>query len=172
MGSADEVSGLNAKARNALGLVLSPRVVRALIYATSPKFTAGSIVVWVDDHRVLLVRSRYGERRWGFPGGVMSRHEDPVDCAVRELREETGVEVSARELTLVASHTQQHARHIDHVHRLNRPRPSAERWDDTADRFEIAEVGWWPVAALPALRREAAVLFERYADLFSAELND
>lgn len=158
--------------RNVLGLVLSPRVVRALIYWTSTKFTTGSIVIWVDGDRVLLVRSRYGERLWGFPGGVMSRREDPVDCAVRELREETGTDVAADELTIVASHTQRHARHIDHVYRLDRPRPPLDRLAETADRFEIAEVRWWPVAEMPALRREAGYVFERYANLFTAELND
>ena len=146
---------------NVLGRLLSPPVVRVLVYWTSARFTAGSLVIWIDGDRVLLVRSRYGERVWGFPGGVMSRREDPVECAVRELREETGVEVAVGDLTLVGCHTQQHARHIDHVYRLVRP-SADEAGSNGSDRFEIAEVAWWPLDELPPLRREARRVVERY----------
>ena len=143
-----------------LARLLSPRVVRALIYLSSTKFTAGSIVVWVDAGEVLLVRSVYGERAWGFPGGVMSRREDPVDCALRELLEETGIDVVADDLSLIGSHTQRSARHIDHVFRLDAPRRDGSA--DVPDRLEIAEVGWWPLDALPVLRHEADYVVTRY----------
>lgn len=146
---------------NVLGRLLSPRVVRALVYWTSTKFTAGSLVVWTSADRVLLVRSRYGERSWGFPGGVMSRREEPVECALRELREETGVDVTVDDLMLAGCHTQRRARHIDHVYRLERA-PDGVVGTDTSDRFEIAEVGWWPIAQLPELRREAKRVVEEY----------
>ena len=145
-----------------LSLLLNARVVPLLIYLASPKFTVGSMVVWTEGGRVLLVRSRYGERAWGFPGGVMSRKEDPADCAMRELREETGVSgISADDLTLIGTHTQQAKRHVDHVDRLERSH-DAESDGDVTDQFEIAEVKWWPTDALPVLRREARVAIERY----------
>jgi 8-oxo-dGTP diphosphatase len=142
-----------------LGRLLSPRVVRFIVYWTSTRFTAGSLVIWVHDGRILLVRNGYGERAWGFPGGVMDRREDPVDCAVRELREETGVVVPTADLTLVGTHTQRRARHIDHVYRLDRE-PDGEL--DAPDRFEIAEIAWWPLSDLPALRHEADEVIARY----------
>lgn len=144
-----------------LGRLLSPRVVRFIVYWTSTRFTSGSMVIWVADNRVLLVRNGYGERAWGFPGGVMNRREDPADCAVRELREETGIDVSAEELTLVGTHTQRSARHIDHVYRLDRLAGNGPDAVAT-DRFEIAEVGWWPLDALPVLRHEADDVVTRY----------
>ena len=147
--------------KDILGRLLSPPVVRVLVYWTSTKFTAGSLVIWSDGGRVLLVRNRYGERAWGFPGGVMDRREDPVECAVRELREETGVEIGVEDLTLAGTHTQQHARHIDHVYRMERS-PEGEVGANGSDRFEIAEVAWWPIDDLPRLRREARSAVERY----------
>jgi ADP-ribose pyrophosphatase YjhB (NUDIX family) len=145
-----------------LSFVLTARVVPVLIFLGSPKFTVGSMVIWTEGDRVLLVRSRYGERAWGFPGGVMSRREDPVDCALRELREETGVGgISADDLTLVGTHTQKAKRHVDHVYRLERSH-DAQSDGDVTDEFEIAEVKWWPVDALPVLRREARTTIERY----------
>lgn len=142
-----------------LGRLLSPRVVRFIVYWTSARFTAGSLVIWIDEGRVLLVRNGYGERSWGFPGGVMNRGEDPADCAVRELREETGVDVATGDLTLVGTHTQRTARHIDHVFRLVRP---SDAQLDVTDRFEIAEIRWWPLDELPVLRQEARRVVELY----------
>jgi hypothetical protein len=35
------------------------------------------------------------------------------------------------------------------------------------DRFEIAEVQWWPTGGLPKMRREAVHVVERYADVLA-----
>jgi ADP-ribose pyrophosphatase YjhB (NUDIX family) len=50
---------------------------------------------WVedDDGRVLLQRRARDGDVWGFPGGVMELGEAAHETAVRELREETGLEV-------------------------------------------------------------------------------
>ncbi|GAB4102864.1 NUDIX domain-containing protein [Micromonospora taraxaci] len=54
-------------------------------------FTAAAIVV-DDDRRVLLVHhNKIGV--WIYPGGHLAEQEDPVEAAVREVREETGIRV-------------------------------------------------------------------------------
>jgi 8-oxo-dGTP diphosphatase len=40
-----------------------------------------------------LRRSALGFGTWGFPGGHVEVSEDPLECAKRELREETGMEL-------------------------------------------------------------------------------
>ena len=52
--------------------------------------TAGGIVL-DDQGRVLLVRHR-NHGRWLQPGGSIEPGEDPAAAALREIREETGVE--------------------------------------------------------------------------------
>ena len=47
---------------------------------------------------VLLVRQTYGRRLWGLPGGVVDPGETPVDAAIREAREEVGVDVQVEAL--------------------------------------------------------------------------
>jgi len=57
------------------------------------KVAAGVIVE--RDGQVLLVRRRMqpGQGMWTFPAGFVDFDEDPAEAAVRECREETGLEV-------------------------------------------------------------------------------
>ncbi|MDY7039540.1 MAG: NUDIX domain-containing protein [Chloroflexota bacterium] len=46
-----------------------------------------------DQGRILLVRRSDGVNLWSFPGGAMEMGERADEAAVREVREETGLEV-------------------------------------------------------------------------------
>ena len=62
-----------------------------------------SAVVRSDDGRLLLAR-RAGppdEGKWDLPGGFLEEGEHPLDAVVRELREETGLEIEPLELIAV-----------------------------------------------------------------------
>ncbi|MGQ9853715.1 MAG: NUDIX domain-containing protein [Candidatus Oleimicrobiaceae bacterium] len=52
-------------------------------------------VVVVNDSGVLLVKRKYAPRQglWSLPAGFMEIDETPAETAVREAREETGLEV-------------------------------------------------------------------------------
>lgn len=51
-----------------------------------------------DDEGRPLVMERSDSGRWCLPGGKLDVGESPAEAAVREVREETGVEVEATEL--------------------------------------------------------------------------
>jgi 8-oxo-dGTP pyrophosphatase MutT (NUDIX family) len=55
-------------------------------------------IVVVCQGEVLVVRGWLGGGKWNLPGGGLHRGEDPAEGAVRELQEETGIEVNATEL--------------------------------------------------------------------------
>jgi len=55
----------------------------------------GAVVIlpFLDDGRIVLIRNRryaIGQTLIELPAGTMERNEDPINCAGRELLEETG----------------------------------------------------------------------------------
>jgi mutator protein MutT len=56
------------------------------------------IVVFDDQGRVLLQKRSKTEEIWGFPGGIMELGESAEEAALREVREETGLEVKVDSL--------------------------------------------------------------------------
>ena len=62
----------------------------------------GSAIVRDAAGHVLLIR-RGDNGRWALPGGMMEPGERIADCAVRETREETGVEVEVVRLVGIYS---------------------------------------------------------------------
>jgi 8-oxo-dGTP diphosphatase len=54
---------------------------------------AGCIIANDTDGILLLHRNTKKRRQWEIPGGKLDPHESPLKAAVREVREETGLEV-------------------------------------------------------------------------------
>jgi 8-oxo-dGTP pyrophosphatase MutT (NUDIX family) len=57
----------------------------------------------VQDHQLLLIQHREhasGRGYWVLPGGGQEANESEEDCVVREMREETGLEVQVERLLL------------------------------------------------------------------------
>ena len=59
-------------------------------------FVGGRCVVVDDEDRALLVR-RSDNGEWALPAGAMELGESIVECAARELREETGLVATSME---------------------------------------------------------------------------
>ncbi|NJN55383.1 MAG: NUDIX domain-containing protein [Anaerolineae bacterium] len=51
-----------------------------------------NLVVMNEQGQILMLKHVFHPQApWGLPGGWLNRNEDPQDCALRELREETGL---------------------------------------------------------------------------------
>jgi 8-oxo-dGTP diphosphatase len=105
----------------------------------------GTLVFLLSDGRVLLMRKKrgHGAGRINGPGGKIEAGETPLECAIRETIEETGVRVLDAELAarlkFVDLNAPQWFGHIFVARRFEgRPRETAE-----------GDPAWYPVNDLP-----------------------
>ncbi len=88
-----------AKERLARVFQRAPWLVSILVAAvrgTRTRFSAGvvGVVLNAQDEILLVQHVFHPKEPWGLPGGWMERNEAPSETLRRELREETGLEVS------------------------------------------------------------------------------
>lgn len=99
-----------------------------------------------------------------FPGGKCEPRESPSDCAVRECREETGLEVCAIEELLYVEHTYEHANVQLHFWLCQPAQNEPELSIQNHQGFR-----WIPVEQLPELQFPEAntplieLLLQRYS---------
>jgi ADP-ribose pyrophosphatase YjhB (NUDIX family) len=75
------------------------------VFYLDPKLAVGTIII-DDTRRVVLVRRAIepGYGKWVFPGGYVDRGEEVPAAAVREAREECGLEVRLERLVNIYSY--------------------------------------------------------------------
>jgi 8-oxo-dGTP diphosphatase len=77
----------------------------AFIFYLDPKVAVGTIIVDEREHIVLVKRAiEPGYGKWVFPGGYVDRGEDVKVAAIREAREEAGLDVELGRLINVYSY--------------------------------------------------------------------
>jgi 8-oxo-dGTP pyrophosphatase MutT (NUDIX family) len=112
---------------------------------------AGVTAVTIRDQRVLLVE-RSDNGAWTAVTGIVEPGENPADCAVREVSEETGVNARATRLawvhvtrpTVHANGDQ--AQYLDHVFRMDWLSGEPFAADD-----ETTEAAWFDLDDLPPM---------------------
>ena len=76
------------------------------VFYLDPKVAVGTIIRTQDDRLVLLRRGiEPGYGKWVFPGGYVDRGEPLLDAAVREAREESGLDVRLDGLVNIYSYS-------------------------------------------------------------------
>ncbi len=132
---------------------LPARARRAAVHRLTPSYYVGAIcVIQRDDGARLFVRHTY-RRRWGTPGGLLSRGEDARDAARREALEEVGLRIElVGEPTVVI---EPESRRVDVIFAA-RPAEGADPDDAVPSSPEIAECRWFAPDDLPLLQHETA----------------
>ena len=112
--------------------------------AQSPDVLAAGVVVFRPGRRVLLVhRPKYDD--WSFPKGKLDRGEHPTVAAVREVAEETGLQVRlGASLASQRYALDERPRHKTVFYWVGRP-VGDDDVSDYAPNDEIDAVEWVPV---------------------------
>jgi 8-oxo-dGTP pyrophosphatase MutT (NUDIX family) len=119
-------------------------------------------VLAVDDQGAILLQRRRDTGQWALPMGKMEIGESPTECAIRETREETGVDVVVTGIVGIYSdprhlvaYTDGEVRQEYEVTLLARPVGGAPAAND-----EASDVGWFVPGELdgldihPTMRRQ------------------
>lgn len=97
-----------------------------------------------DEGKILLVKHTYGHLNWELPGGGGEPNESPVDTAVREVKEETGLVVVAYHMT-----GYYYAFENDTLHFVFWCEREDREAIPRADGAEISACAFWSPEALP-----------------------
>ena len=133
-----------------------------------PAVTADCVVITKEAEPKVLLIQRGGEPFkgcWAFPGGFMNMDETTEQCAIRELEEETGLQVS--NVILIGAYSK--------VDRDPRGRTISVAYLAIVDsslevtgQDDAAKAEWWPLSALPQLAfdheeimRDAIAVFKK-----------
>ncbi len=88
-----------------LGRLLSPTILfflRSLAYFH--KTVRVRVLIRNKQDEILLIKNWIGKNEWEMPGGGVSRNETPLHAAIREVHEETGIELEPANLRQVATY--------------------------------------------------------------------
>ena len=115
--------------------------------AKNPIVAAGGVVAKTlpDDSKEVILVFRAGHNDWSLPKGKLDSGESEVDCAVREVTEETGVEVEATtRLDSVHYLLPNGTEKTVHFWLMNARGSPPERLE-TNDPSEVSRVEWIPL---------------------------
>ncbi|AKU15330.1 NUDIX hydrolase [Luteipulveratus mongoliensis] len=113
----------------------------AIIRIAAPTFSMGAVALIEYDGRILALRQTH-RRGWSLPGGLVDRGELPAQTVVREVAEETGLQVTSGDI--FASVVDPEVRHVDIIYRVQ---------CDTEPAVHVASearaAAWFAVDELP-----------------------
>ena len=118
----------------------------------APLWLPGVTAVVIRGQQVLLVK-RADNHAWTPVTGIVEPGENPADCAVREVLEETGIHAVARRLAWghvtrpIVHANGDHAQYLDHVFRMD--------WVSGGEPFpaddESLDARWFDLAKMPQM---------------------
>lgn len=116
----------------------------------------GAIMINQDMSEVVLVKGWKKGASWSFPRGKINKDEPDLDCAIREVYEETGFDI--KEAGLVEK--EEDMKYIDVTMREQHMRLYVFRgvpmdtYFEPRTRKEISKIQWYKLSELPTLKKK------------------
>ena len=121
---------------------------------TQPVVAVGGVVV--RDERVLLILRGQEPLKghWSLPGGGIQRVEKPIEAAVRETYEETGIRVAVDDVEELGTFKNPDPKKPYTVACFKLVIPKRTPHLAKHRRLEMLDVAWFPISALPSAHSE------------------
>lgn len=106
--------------------------------------------ILVEDDSILLLEQHHDDidRPWVLPGGTVEEHETLEQAMIREMKEETGLDIVVEHLLYVSDHFSKND-HVVHISlRLRRVGGSFSERDKTIDTEEITKLEFVPINSI------------------------
>jgi len=120
------------------------------------RFSRRTRVLLVKGDKALVVKGWINDGRWSLPGGGLHGDEDPMLGAMRELIEETGIDLSSSKLTWLGQAAQRqnglHFNYYQFWYELT------DQQEPKVETLEITEAVWLPITSLNAKNAQQHVL--------------
>lgn len=116
----------------------------------------GAIMLNEPMDSVVLVKGWKKGANWSFPRGKINKDEPDLDCAVREVYEETGYDIKAAGLV----GNEEETKHIEVTMREQHMRLYVFRgvpmdtYFEPRTRKEISKIEWYKLSDLPTIRKK------------------
>ncbi len=122
----------------------------------------GAVVLRKQDTHLEVLLIQQNDGHWGFPKGHVEKHETEQETALREVREETGLEVEIFSSFRQETHYQPSPGvHKDVVYFLARPVGGAE----SMQREELQDMQWLRLADA-----QSAITYENDVELLRSAI--
>lgn len=118
---------------------------KPFIYFLTNNSTRSRVII-VSNHKVLLVKSYLSDNTWGFPGGGLKKNEDLIRGVLREVKEETNLDLDPKGLYFLGDYLDKllFFKHYLKIYRYN----LKENVKVSPQKYEISAINWFDLDEL------------------------
>lgn len=107
------------------------------------------VIVVADDGKILLVRNILGRQNWSLPGGGVQKNENFSAAVVRELAEETGINIIEDTLNFLGEKDCNESQKIFKTQVFKCKLSQKSTQIKLKKNFELLEYRWFEEGSLP-----------------------
>ena len=132
-----------------LGRITYKAMTPLLRFYMTDKHHRVRVLLFNEFDEILLVRSWLGHQLWSLPGGGIQRQETPMQAAVRELKEETGLIVRSHQIEELGSFLNPYSAAPFTISCFTGLAKKQEPIATQRSKLEVLDAGWFALHKLP-----------------------
>lgn len=107
--------------------------------------TSGAFAVITNSENKVLLIKREDLEAWALPGGNIERNETPEEACIREVKEETGINISVDKINGIYIRTIPGLKDVTFVYKATAGKYTKLEIDEK----EVLDIGWFNIGSLP-----------------------